>query len=150
MSRSCNGCTKCCRTMTVKELNKPAYKWCQHCSFEGCTIYPDRPASCVAFECMWLQDESIPDELRPDRSRVVLAVNPDSTAVTAFVDPRESSAWQQGMMGQLLIQISNQMPVLISCGEERKAMVNPDIGPVTFTEEQADGTIRTYIPRAQT
>lgn len=151
MSRSCNSCTMCCRTMAIRELNKPAFTWCQHCAIgKGCTIYSERPPSCMAFECMWLQEETMPDELRPDRSKVVLAVSPDGTAVTAFVDPKQSNAWQQGLMGKMLVQISNDMPVLISCGEKRKAMVNPNVGPVTFSEEQADGTIRTYIPRVQT
>ena len=35
-------------------------------------MYRDRPMSCREFECLWLQNPSIPEELRPDKSGVVV------------------------------------------------------------------------------
>jgi len=47
---------------------------CRHCTSQGCAIYENRPDDpCVQFRCGWLQDpEHFPDELRPDRSGVIV------------------------------------------------------------------------------
>ncbi len=73
----CDGCTACCKIMKVRELDKPANVWCQHCRIgSGCGIYVERPESCRVYECLWLKTQRmgrpIPPELRPDRSRVVI------------------------------------------------------------------------------
>jgi len=39
----------------------------------GCSIYEDRPEDpCRKFVCQWLQDETIPDEMQPHLSNIIL------------------------------------------------------------------------------
>ena len=29
--RSCDGCTLCCKLLSVEEIDKPQQHWCEHC-----------------------------------------------------------------------------------------------------------------------
>ncbi len=73
-NRERGGCTACCKTHEIPELEKPAGTWCGHCEIgKGCRIYPERPRSCQSFQCLWLR--GIGDkENRPDRSKVVISL----------------------------------------------------------------------------
>ena len=55
----------------------------QDCSFQakcsprtdtkrGCLIYSDRPQPCRDFTCLWRDGSLLPDDLRPDLTRVIL------------------------------------------------------------------------------
>lgn len=65
----CGECTECCTVLSVKELDKPAYKKCSKC-FNECTIYASRPQSCKRFNCTWLLS-GWKKEYRPDRLKMV-------------------------------------------------------------------------------
>lgn len=146
-TRSCDGCSACCKVMHVLELNKPANQWCEHCAvWKGCLIYNERPTSCREFACLYLQDEQMPEELRPDRSKVVLSINRDETALVAYVDPRQEEAYKRGPMGRFLERVSTQLPVIVVCGDKRKAMTVLK-EPVIFTEQEPDGSERIYVPK---
>lgn len=75
---------------------------CQHCTAQGCAIYPDRPEDpCVRFVCGWLQDGSpLPDDMRPDRAGVIVLLGrewqgwPIIDAIpTGPAIPEESVKW---------------------------------------------------------
>ncbi len=71
--RSCGECSACCTALAIHELKKPPHKACPNCSSgTRCDIYPDRPDSCRAFRCQWLDGHSNEDE-RPDKSGLVRA-----------------------------------------------------------------------------
>jgi hypothetical protein len=58
--------------MGVPELGKPIFAPCAHVGTGGCNIYPDRPASCRAFNCLWRLGWLGGNEgWRPDRSGLV-------------------------------------------------------------------------------
>ncbi len=62
--------------MGVAELEKKTYVQCGHCiPGKGCSIYGSRPSSCQTWVCEWLQNESLSDEMRPDRSKVVIDIH---------------------------------------------------------------------------
>lgn len=70
--RSCGGCTACCKTHAVFEIEKPMGKWCPHCRVgKGCAIYLDRPKACKDFVCEWMKGFG-KDEHRPDKTKIVL------------------------------------------------------------------------------
>jgi hypothetical protein len=87
--RSCGGCTECCETLAIAELNKPAHQECVHRIVGvGCAIYESRPHVCREFRCAWLQGtlkEMQDDALRPDRTGVLFAWVPDTFFGTAPV-----------------------------------------------------------------
>jgi hypothetical protein len=81
--------------MGVTELDKPVNTWCRQCDTSGgCKIYDARPQSCRDFICGWLADDSLPDSLRPDRSKVVIGINADASRVNAVCDPTQPLAWK--------------------------------------------------------
>jgi hypothetical protein len=99
----CGDCSMCCKLLHVGEINKPAGKWCPHVDVgHGCTIYATRPKSCSAFECMWLQEETMPEDLKPNKSHVVLWVNETGEFLMVSVDPNFPEAYKQGEMANLL------------------------------------------------
>ncbi len=72
VQRSCGGCTACCKSMAIIEINKPAGKWCPHCSIgKGCRVYTERPASCNEFKCEWLKGFG-EEKDRPDHTKIIL------------------------------------------------------------------------------
>lgn len=83
--KSCGGCTACCATVPVKEIDLKAFHRCPHLhSFPdvrvGCGIYPMRPRSCHQWSCSWLISDLGP-EYRPDRIGVVIDPVPDMVRV---------------------------------------------------------------------
>lgn len=125
----CGSCTLCCKIMAVDELQKPRNQWCGHCDKgRGCKIYDERPQSCRDFECVWLLSQKhdpappspLPPELRPDRSKVVLAMSTSGKALIAHVDPGYPTAWREGPMARFLdAMIANDVPVIVAVGEKR-------------------------------
>lgn len=53
----------------------------QPCHFmaegEGCEIYEDRPKLCRMFECVWLTDPTVPEELWPGHSHFIIVPGPE-------------------------------------------------------------------------
>lgn len=71
--RKCGDCKLCCKVFTIAELNKLAGEWCPHCPGKGCSMYESRPNTCREYRCVWLErPESLSDELRPDKTSVVM------------------------------------------------------------------------------
>ena len=81
--RACGTCTLCCKLFPVPELNKPAGKWCPHIAQgAGCGIHETRPLHCREFFCLWMTDPTMPDEWKPERSKIVLTTFP----ATRYID----------------------------------------------------------------
>lgn len=71
ISRICGGCTACCKTHAIAELQKPEGTVCSHCTVgTGCRIYASRPKSCRTFQCAWLMGFGL-SEYRPDMTGIV-------------------------------------------------------------------------------
>ena len=87
--RPCGGCTMCCKLPAAPApLNKPAGQWCQHCDKgEGCRIYDGRPQGCRDFMCLWKIMPDFPEELRPDRCKVIWTMTEDGRAVATSEYP---------------------------------------------------------------
>lgn len=79
--RECGECKVCCKLPSIKELDKPAFKWCDNCNLsgktEGCRIYEDRPDDCYKFACLWIENPHLPEKYRPDKCRVMLTCPDD-------------------------------------------------------------------------
>jgi hypothetical protein len=106
---TCGSCTACCRVYAIPSLNKPAGKWCEHCAIgKGCKVYEDRPALCVEFACLWLQSHledkgaKFPEELRPDRCKVVFSPTTKEGLMAAITMPGSPDAWRKGAAKTLI------------------------------------------------
>jgi hypothetical protein len=105
----------------VPELAKPAGAWCDVCEIgRGCGRYAARPTSCRNFECFWLMEEGFPDELRPDRSGVVIALDGEADTVVLHVDPdRPDALTRPAAEGLVPVLLRHYRRVAVACGEER-------------------------------
>lgn len=143
MAGKCEDCTFCCKMPAIKEFNKPRNVWCQFCAKgKGCTIYDSRPASCIEFECVWLQSQASSQAMsascRPDKSHVMLVVGLDNKTVVAHCDPAYPLAWREGPVHEALkallkykhnvvVNIKNRFFQLMPDGEQRDiVMSEPD------------------------
>lgn len=111
-NRECGSCTMCCKTMSVREIDKPNGVWCRHVrDYKSCAIYDERPQSCRTFNCLWLRGIGA-DAMRPDKSRVVLVEAEDEAGgpkgVAAILDPTRPLAWQEPSMRTFLEQIRDR------------------------------------------
>jgi hypothetical protein len=70
LTRSCNGCTSCCYGVY------PSTGLPTRCELaiadKGCAAYELRPAECREFFCRWVTDPSVPEELFPRNSHMVI------------------------------------------------------------------------------
>ena len=75
--RTCDDCNECCFVLGVRELEKVPFCECKRDAKHykglrhiGCGRYEDRPDSCKAFSCMWLEGLGAP-EWKPSKIGVV-------------------------------------------------------------------------------
>lgn len=102
MTRACGTCTLCCKVMGIAEIAKQAGEWCPHCDIgKGCRIYETRPEPCRVFVCGWLVDERIPEEWKPEKSKIVMVADAARHRVTAYVDPAYPAAWKKPPYGDV-------------------------------------------------
>jgi hypothetical protein len=92
--RSCGTCMMCCKVPAIAEFAKPPGVWCKHAvSGKGCGVYADRPASCRAFYCSWMQDESFGPDWKPEKSKFVVYMQANAPNLQIAVDPSFPNAW---------------------------------------------------------
>jgi hypothetical protein len=95
--RECGNCTLCCKVYYIAELDKPAGKWCTHCTpGKGCKIHDTTlPDQCAAFNCLWRTEEAMPLHWKPDQSRMVITIFPLNRYIYVQVDAGTPSAWRK-------------------------------------------------------
>jgi hypothetical protein len=94
--RACGSCMMCCKVPAIEEFAKPPGVWCKHAaSGKGCGIYADRPGSCRAFYCLWMQDAKFGPEWKPDKARFVLYGQQNGVNLQLGVDPAFPNAWMR-------------------------------------------------------
>jgi hypothetical protein len=93
-NKTCGSCTKCCKVMSVPELNKPGGVYCTHCDLDkGCKIYSGRPQSCRRFICGWLMDPNMGLDLKPDKCHVVF-YQLNAQDIIGISDADHPDAWR--------------------------------------------------------
>lgn len=75
--RECGDCTLCCQVLPVNIAESPAGVLCKHCTKSGCGIYESRWDICKEFKCLWLTNDKMSDNLRPDLIDVIFEVVTD-------------------------------------------------------------------------
>ena len=92
--KPCGPCNLCCKLVEVEQLNKPLGRWCAHTApAKGCAIHPERPASCVAFQCGWSLLSDLDERWRPDNSKFIL-LTPEGQIIVQC-DPGFGDAWRR-------------------------------------------------------
>src|SRR5262245_30153091 len=71
--RNCDGCTMCCKLLSVAELDKEPVTWCRLCDAKaGCNAYAQRPTECRDFYCRYLLDPALDDRWKPSHCKLVI------------------------------------------------------------------------------
>lgn len=155
MAGDCGTCTACCRLLGIKELAKPAGKWCSHCAIgKGCTIYETRPESCRVYSCMWLSSQSLPEgnqwpaALRPDKSKVVFTMQANEQEVVVHCDPGRPTAWQYGRLGEIIKYLALERTVIVNDGKAYFHIVGGKAKEVLMTpDDQGRMSFAGYVGR---
>jgi hypothetical protein len=74
-NRECGDCNVCCKAPMIDEpdLQKLPGVLCRNWKTgKGCRIYDRRPLPCAGFFCGWRMMPELGDELRPDRSGILV------------------------------------------------------------------------------
>ena len=103
ITRSCGGCTACCKTHIGDDMKIQGGEYCDHCQIgKGCSIYEARPFACQVYRCLWVCGKGEESD-RPDLLKVVMdlkAVNFQGNDIVAL------NFWetQEGAVDQLRVQ----------------------------------------------
>ena len=96
VGRACGTCTLCCKVYDVPTLDKPAGQWCRHCKpGRGCAIHDSRPQHCRSFHCLWMTAPWLGSDWKPERSKLVLSIDPATHFLLVQVDPGTPGAWRR-------------------------------------------------------
>jgi hypothetical protein len=149
--------------MGIDELDKPAGAWCQHFKAGvGCSIHGSHPPTCQGFRCMWLISPTMPDQVRPDRCKVVLTLEGGDANIVAHADPDDPTAWRRDPIhGQLRRWAAdywfkdrtvwakvNEHTWLIAPDRDIDLGEIDEHAPVTY-EQTPDGTITVKVGQRQ-
>jgi hypothetical protein len=153
--RRCGTCTLCCKLLTIPEFGNPSGQWCPHCiQGRGCTLYPDWPDECRAFQCGYLMWPELGEHWRPSRSKLVVAFKPDGMEIVFHVDPGFPNAWRaepyyteirnmardaEGAATTIFVQIGRKIIVVFPDREVDLGVVAED-ERISIQEEAGPGT----------
>lgn len=95
--RACDDCTVCCTVCGIDELAKPADTRCVHLAVDGgCGIYAQRPGACRDFFCGWRRLPWLTNNLRPDRSGIIITLEVAPAAPNPFERRCIVARWIEG------------------------------------------------------
>ena len=94
--RDCGSCTLCCKVYDVPAVPMTAGTWCRNCQpGRGCRIYDTRPQQCRDFHCLWISQDFLGPEWKPDKARFVLTMDPATKWLFVQLDPGAPQAWRK-------------------------------------------------------
>jgi Fe-S-cluster containining protein len=79
--RDCGECQKCCEGHLLGKAYGNHFGNGRKCIFlvkQDCTIYKDRPETCMKYQCAWSQS-LLPESERPDKHGLMVSVEWDGT-----------------------------------------------------------------------
>ena len=94
--RACGSCTLCCKVYDVPDAGATAGNWCPNClPGRGCKIYDSRPQQCRAFHCLWITQDFLGPDWKPDKARFVLTMDAATRWLFVQADPGAAQAWRK-------------------------------------------------------
>ncbi|HMN37221.1 MAG TPA: YkgJ family cysteine cluster protein [Hyphomicrobium sp.] len=93
--RSCEGCTMCCKLLSIEVLDKPRGIWCPHCDKKkGCTIYEDRPIACRTFYCGYRRIAGLDERWKPSHAKFLVNYESAHNRIAIHADASRPDAWR--------------------------------------------------------
>jgi hypothetical protein len=126
--KDCGECALCCKLIEVPGL-AVAGQWCPHCSpgtSNGCcTIHDSRPEFCKGFHCFWRAEEW-PDDLRPDKCKVIFEALPGVKTILISVEPSRPDAWKKRKILEVIEKLRKKGRPLVLKTKKDSEMFIPD------------------------
>jgi len=124
MSRECGECQLCCVLIGVEELGKYPHQACQHQCETGCAIHESRPRECRTYQCHWRSDETIPEELRPDKLGCIVDIHDTPIGLAVVIHQQRPNQWQDRHIAELLQRLAhhNKCWIYAIYGNDRQAI----------------------------
>lgn len=124
VNRHCGECTACCTLLGVPELEKARYTPCEHDTGKSCGIYEQRPPSCRAFQCIWLQG-LVPLEERPDKTGIIWSVTvpkPGKPQYPVAMEVTDGASKVEPALSMIL-KVTERTPVIIVNSSNKRRLV---------------------------
>ncbi len=67
----CDGCTACCEHLDIPWMDSPSGSLCKECTGSACGVWDTAPLDCKTYNCVYVQQDRAPIELRPDLCGVI-------------------------------------------------------------------------------
>ena len=113
--KSCGSCMMCCTALEIVEFKKPPGRPCVNCvASGGCAIYAARPNVCREFECLWLTERALPQNMRPDRIGTILMEDADSDEYRAVCEPHQPFEWRKPRVFAHLLRVAKTGRVVVA------------------------------------
>ena len=94
--KACGACGMCCKVLHISELEKPAGVWCGHFKKgSGCGDYAGRPSACRGFLCLWITQDFLGPDWKPEKARFVLTMDAATRWLFVQADPGAAQAWRK-------------------------------------------------------
>ena len=145
--KECGDCAVCCYHCNVPEMNSPAGEMCSKNTGTGCSIYENRPAICRPFKCLWLAQEQLPDDLRPDRCGVMFETPFQCDTWIGYVDPKFPDALEQENVQTLvdkIVAIGHSVVIYWPNGDKKYALAKGVSKEMMHT--QVNNAVVTHSP----
>ena len=138
--RTCGECTLCCKLLPVEEIDKEGFTKCQHLKFKvRCSIYNERPVSCLMWSCAWLVNPTLQAAGldRPSKSHYVVDTRADNFriqvsdevlneyALQIWVDPNFPNAHRDPKLRKWLIKHHPRTLIMIRLAPLRALLLVP-------------------------
>jgi hypothetical protein len=144
----------CCKLYDVPAVPKKAGAWCPHCAVgQGCKIYDERPDLCREFVCLWIQDAGLPEDWKPEKSKMVATVSAQTGFIHVRCDPASPNAWRRDPHHSYLRSWSRQLlerrsHLLVFVGEQAHLiMPEQDVPLGKMSPETSFAVKRTFGPQ---
>jgi len=124
MAKTCGECQLCCFILHVEALKKQEWEQCEHQCKQGCAIYPNRPEICSNYRCLWLSDEFIPEEFRPDKIGCVVDIHDTLIGPVVVCHQIKDGQWKETATFQYIAELAKRTGYWIytTCKTKREAV----------------------------
>ena len=113
--RECGECTACCVHLRIDtaELQKRADVACVNLvPAKGCAIHEARPQICRDWFCGWRMFDYLPEDMRPDKSGIIVRVEGGGFVLNAIRSPQDYMS--DAALNLIGLAVANDVAIAVS------------------------------------